>query len=46
MPHEIIEAFGYLKKTAAFASCDLGVLPAEKRGFDRNQFVMKSLQEN
>ena len=31
MPHEIIEAFGYLKKAAAFANCDLGVLPAEKR---------------
>ncbi|MDP8098633.1 class II fumarate hydratase [Pasteurella atlantica] len=31
MPKEIIEAFGYLKKAAAFANCDLGVLPAEKR---------------
>ena len=31
MPHEIIEAFGYLKKAAAFANTDLGVLPAEKR---------------
>ena len=31
MPHEIIEAFGYLKKAAAFANHDLGVLSAEKR---------------
>ena len=31
MPHEIIEAFAYLKKAAAFANADLGVLPAEKR---------------
>ena len=31
MPHEIIEAFAYLKKAAAFANCDLGVLSAEKR---------------
>lgn len=31
MPHEIIEAFGYLKKAAAFANADLGVLPIEKR---------------
>lgn len=31
MPKEIIEAFGYLKKAAAFANTDLGVLPAEKR---------------
>ena len=31
MPHEIIEAFAYLKKAAAFADADLGVLPAEKR---------------
>ncbi|PID51463.1 MAG: fumarate hydratase, class II [Pasteurellales bacterium] len=31
MPKEIIEAFGYLKKAAAFANCDLGVLPTEKR---------------
>ena len=31
MPHEIIEAFGYLKKAAAFANHDLGVLPLEKR---------------
>lgn len=31
MPHEIIEAFAYLKKAAAHANCDLGVLPAEKR---------------
>ncbi len=31
MPHEIIEAFAYLKKTAAYANAELGVLPAEKR---------------
>ncbi|MCK3654961.1 class II fumarate hydratase [Pasteurellaceae bacterium Macca] len=31
MPAEIIEAFGYLKKAAAFANHDLGVLPLEKR---------------
>lgn len=31
MPKEIIYAFAYLKKAAAHANCDLGVLPAEKR---------------
>ncbi|WP_301098810.1 class II fumarate hydratase [Otariodibacter sp.] len=31
MPKEIIEAFGYLKKAAAYANHDLGVLPVEKR---------------
>ncbi|MFN4299918.1 MAG: class II fumarate hydratase [Thermaurantimonas sp.] len=31
MPREIIEAFAYLKKAAAHANCELGVLPAEKR---------------
>lgn len=31
MPAEIIKAFAYLKKAAAFANADLGVLPAEKR---------------
>jgi fumarate hydratase class II len=31
MPHEIIEGFAYLKKAAAFANCELGVLTAEKR---------------
>ncbi len=32
MPHEIIEAFGYLKKAAAFANHMIsGVLPLEKR---------------
>ncbi len=30
MPKEIIEAFGYLKKAAAYANHDLGVLPEEK----------------
>jgi len=31
MPHEIIEAFAYLKKAAAYANHELGVLPVEKR---------------
>ena len=31
MPREIIEAFAYLKKAAAYANCDLDVLPLEKR---------------
>ncbi len=31
MPKEVIYAFAYLKKAAAFANTDLGVLPAEKR---------------
>ncbi|MBW8358595.1 MAG: class II fumarate hydratase [Weeksellaceae bacterium] len=31
MPHEIIEAFAYLKKAAAYTNAELGVLPAEKR---------------
>jgi len=31
MPHEIIEGFAFLKKAAAFANCDLGVLPQDKR---------------
>lgn len=31
MPAEIIEAFAYLKKAAAFANTDLGVLPSDKR---------------
>jgi fumarate hydratase, class II len=31
MPKEIIHAFAYLKKAAAHANCDLGVLTAEKR---------------
>jgi fumarate hydratase class II len=31
MPAEIIEGFAYLKKAAAYANCDLGVLPIEKR---------------
>ncbi|MDO4224614.1 MAG: class II fumarate hydratase [Bergeyella zoohelcum] len=36
MPQEIIEAFAYLKKAAAYANCDLGVLPAEKRDLIAN----------
>lgn len=31
MPKEIIEGFAYLKKGAAYANCELGVLPVEKR---------------
>lgn len=31
MPQEIIYAFAYLKKAAAYANADLGVLPVEKR---------------
>lgn len=31
MPKEIIYAFAYLKKAAAYANAELGVLPAEKR---------------
>jgi fumarate hydratase class II len=31
MPQEVIEGFAYLKKAAAYANCDAGVLSAEKR---------------
>lgn len=31
MPKEIIEGFAYLKKAAAYANAELGVLPVEKR---------------
>lgn len=31
MPKEIIAGFAYLKKAAAYANCDLGVLSTEKR---------------
>ena len=31
MPLEIVYGFAYLKKAAAYANCDLGVLSAEKR---------------
>ena len=31
MPIEIIHAFAFLKKAAAHANCELGVLSAEKR---------------
>ena len=31
MPTAIIAGFAYLKKAAAYANCDLGVLPTEKR---------------
>jgi fumarate hydratase class II len=31
MPIEVVRGFAYLKKAAAYANCDLGVLPTEKR---------------
>jgi fumarate hydratase class II len=31
MPMEIVEGFAYLKKAAAYANCELGVLTVEKR---------------
>jgi len=31
MPYEVIEGFAYLKKAAAYANCDLGVLSTAKR---------------
>jgi fumarate hydratase class II len=31
MPHEIITAFGYLKKAAAIVNYELGILPLEKK---------------
>ena len=31
MPLEVVQGFAYLKKAAAHANCELGVLPAEKR---------------
>lgn len=36
IPHEIIEAFAILKKAAAFANCQLGVLSEEKRDMIAN----------
>lgn len=33
MPIEVVHAFAYLKKAAAHANCELGVLPTEKRDF-------------
>lgn len=44
MPKEIIRGFAYLKKAAAYANFDLGVLSAEKR--DALKYATKSLQEN
>ena len=35
MPIEIVHAFAYLKKAAAFSNCELGVLDAKKRDLDR-----------
>ena len=36
MPLEIIYGFAYLKKAAAHANCDLGVLSSEKRDLISN----------
>jgi fumarate hydratase class II len=36
MPHEIIVAFGYLKKAAAYANAELMVLPVDKRDLIAN----------
>ncbi len=36
MPFEIIEGFAYLKKAAAYANCELGVLSEEKRDLIAN----------
>ncbi len=36
MPTEIVHAFAYLKKAAAHANCDLGVLPEVKRDLISN----------
>jgi fumarate hydratase class II len=36
MPHEIIEAFAYLKKAAAYTNAELGVLSNEKRDMIAN----------
>ncbi|MFC3560576.1 class II fumarate hydratase [Pedobacter jamesrossensis] len=36
MPEEIIEAFGFLKKAAAYANSDLNVLPVDKRDLIAN----------
>ncbi len=33
MPIEIVHAFAYLKKAAAYTNCELGVLPIEKRDY-------------
>ncbi len=33
MPKEIVYGFAYLKKAAAYANCELGVLPEAKRDF-------------
>ena len=36
MPKEIIEAFAYLKKAAAYTNADCGILSAEKRDLIAN----------
>jgi len=36
MPIQIVRAFGYLKKAAAFANCDLNILTSEKRDLIAN----------
>jgi len=48
MPHEIIEAFAYLKKAAAYANFDLGVLSQEKRdaiGQVCNEIIARKLDD-
>jgi fumarate hydratase class II len=40
MPKEIIEGLRILKKAAAYANCDLGVLPIEN-AMQLQPFVMK-----
>ena len=43
MPREIIYGFAYLKKAAAYANCELGVLPEDKR--DRIAQVCEEILE-
>lgn len=40
MPIEVVRGFAYLKKAAAYANCDLGVLPQEKEML-LHKFAMK-----
>ncbi len=44
MPIEVIHAFGFLKKSAAYANCELGVLSEEKR--DLIEKVCHEILEN
>lgn len=45
MPLPIIKAFAILKKAAAYANCDLGVLPKDKEML-LQRYVMKYLMES